>query len=107
MIVANIASSQTVKNIQSNPKVSVSFIDILVQKGYQLKGTAEIVSKEHPLFSEMESKLIEISQGLFPFTTITSICIEHVKPIIAPRHLLYPDTTVKAQIQAAKNQYGL
>jgi hypothetical protein len=51
--------------------------------------------------------LIEMSQGLFPFTTITSICIEHVKQIIAPRYLLYPDTTVEAQIQATKKQYGL
>ena len=51
IIVANIASPQTVKNIQQNKHICISFIDILKQKGFQLKGEAEIItaaSKEYP-----------------------------------------------------------
>jgi predicted pyridoxine 5'-phosphate oxidase superfamily flavin-nucleotide-binding protein len=107
IIIANIASPQTVKNIQRNPNVSVSFIDILVQKGYQLKGTAEIISKKQPQFSEMEPKLQVITQGLFPFSTRTCITIKQIKTIIAPSYLLYPETRETEQIQAAKKQYGL
>ena len=35
VIIANIASPQSIKNIEQNPNICVSFIDILVQKGYQ------------------------------------------------------------------------
>lgn len=107
LIIANIASPQTVKNIHRNPYASVSFIDILKQKGFQLKGQAEVISKSNPFFPAMQSKLMTITKGLFPFATISCITIEQVKPIIAPKYLLYPETTEEDQIQAAKNQYGL
>ena len=107
IIVANIASPQTVKNIVSNPKVCISFIDILVQKGFQLKGTAEIISNSDARFSAMESSLTEITKGKYPFSTITAIKVESSKPIIAPSYLLYPETTEEDQIKAAKKAYNL
>lgn len=106
VIIANIASPKSVKNIQANPKVCVSFIDILVQKGFQLKGTATIASKKDADYSEMEGKLLEITQGNYPFSTITKIHVEEVRPIIAPKYHLYPDTTEKQQIESAKKTYG-
>lgn len=107
IIVANIASPQTVRNIKLNPNVCVSFIDILVQKGFQIKGTAEIINKSHSEFLEMEQKLTKMTGGLFPFTTITKINIEHVKPIIAPKYILYPETTEKQQIESARKAYDI
>jgi len=50
IIVANIASPQTVQNIKINENVCISFIDILVQKGFQIKGKAEIIKKPHSQF---------------------------------------------------------
>ncbi|MEM9340136.1 MAG: pyridoxamine 5'-phosphate oxidase family protein, partial [Bacteroidota bacterium] len=46
IIVANIASPNTVKNILSNANVCISFIDIFVQKGFQIKGKARIVKED-------------------------------------------------------------
>ncbi len=107
IIIANIASPQTVKNIKANKKVCISFIDILVQKGFQIKGTAEIIEDTHPEFAEMEKVLLEMTGGNFPFKTITEITIEKVKPILAPRYLLYPETTEADQVKSAKKTYGL
>jgi len=107
IIVANIASPQTVRNIKQNENVCVSFIDILVQKGFQIKGKAEIIGKKDSEFSEMEKILIEMTGGKFPFRTITKINIEQVKPIIAPKYVLYPKTTEKEQIESAKRAYGI
>lgn len=106
IIVANIASPQTVKNIKENPQVCISFLDILVQKGFQVKGTAEIIKKSHPDFPAMEGILTQMTEGKFPFATITRISVEQVKPIIAPRYLLYPETTEQEQIESAKRTYG-
>ena len=107
IIVANIASPQTVKNIVSNPKVCISFIDVLVQKGFQIKGTAEIISNSDSRFSIMESSLLELTKGKYPFSTITVIEVKNSKPIIAPSYLLYPETKEEDQVAAAKKAYNL
>ncbi len=106
IIIANIASPQSVKNIKQNENVCVSFIDILVQKGCQIKGTARIIEKTDTGFPEMEKILLEMTGGNFPFATITEISITQTKPIIAPRYLLYPETTEAQQIESAKKTYG-
>ena len=107
IIIANIASPQTVKNIKSNNEVCISFIDILVQKGFQVKGKARIISKSDEGFSEREKGLLQMTEGKFPFSSITSISPDSVKPIIAPRYLLYPETTEEEQVQRAKAAYGI
>ena len=55
----------------------------------------------------MESVLTQMTDGKFPFTNITEISIEQVKPIIAPKYILYPETTEAEQIESAKKLYGL
>ena len=86
IIIANIASPQTVRNIKQNANVCVSFIDIIVQKGYQIKGKAEIIAQSNSEFLSREKTLTEMTGGKFPFVTITKIIIERVKPIIAPKY---------------------
>jgi predicted pyridoxine 5'-phosphate oxidase superfamily flavin-nucleotide-binding protein len=107
IIIANIASPQTVKNIRQQPLVAVSFIDVLVQKGYQLKGVARIVGKGEAEFKELAAPLKEMAGEKFPFSTLTEISIENVKPIIAPRYLLFPGTTEEEQVATARKQYGI
>ena len=45
--------------------------------------------------------------GDFPFSTITEVTLKQAKPIIAPKYILYPETTEKEQIESARNAYGL
>ena len=106
IIVANIASPQTVRNIRQNENVCISFIDILVQKGFQVKGKARIITRKEPEFPEMEMILSKMTGGDFPFSTITEITIAQVKPIIAPSYRLFPERTEEAQIESAKKSYG-
>lgn len=107
IIIANIASPQTVKNIKENPHVCISFIDVLIQKGYQLKGQAKIISKNDLDFQACNDALQKITQGKYPFATITQISVDKVKQILAPSYLLYPDITESQRIELAKKAYGL
>ena len=107
MIIANIASPQSVKNIKENENVCLSFLDILVQKGFQLKGRARIIGKSHEEYNNMNKKLEQITQGKYPFSTITHITINQSKKIIAPSYILYPETSEESQIANAKKVYGL
>lgn len=107
IIIANIASPQSVKNIKKNSNVCVSFIDVLVQKGFQLKGVAEIIGQDVNHFVEMEKILTKMTRGKFPFKTIIEITVTSAKPIIAPKYILYPKTTEQQQIESAKKAYGI
>lgn len=107
IIVANIASPQTVSNIKQSKHVCISFIDILVQKGYQIKGNAQIIPQSDSNFQAMEAILEKMTEGKFPFTTITKIDVDTIKPIIAPKYLLYPETTEEEQIASARKAYGI
>ena len=107
IIIANIASPKSLQNINQNENVCVSFIDILVQKGLQIKGKAQSIKKDDPEFAERDKVLLKITRGKFPFATIFKIRIEKVKPILAPSYLLYSETTEKEQIENAKKAYGI
>jgi len=107
IIIANIASPNSMSNILSNAKVCVSFIDILVQKGCKVKGVARVVTEADSDYKEMEKQLLEITKGNYLFSSIFCIRIEDVKPIIAPSYLLYPDMSMDERIQNAKENYKL
>ncbi len=106
IIIANIASPQSVRNIKENSLVCLSFIDILVQKGYQIKGKAAILRKDSADFENMQKLLLDLTKGLFPFSSIIKITVDSYKPIIAPSYVLYPETTEAEQIESAKKAYG-
>ena len=90
-----------------NENVCVGFIDVFVQKGFQIHGKAEIIKKTHSEFIEMARILNKMTDGKFPFNTITKITIGRVKPIVAPSYILYPETTEEQQIESSKNSYGV
>jgi len=73
LIIANIASPNSVKNIEENPLVGVSFIDIFLQKGQKLKGKAEIIKKGNPNFKESYDLLFAIAGEDYPFSSIISV----------------------------------
>ena len=105
IIIANIASPQSVRNIRENEKVCVSFIDVFVQKGYQLKGSAQTITKEHAGFDAMKNTLETLTKGKFPFSSITRVQVEKAKKIIAPSYILFPETTEEQQIAESKRSY--
>ena len=106
-MIANIAPPCSVKNIKQNNNVCISFIDILEQKGYQLKGKAIILNANDEHFQTIAIPLKKIAGEKYPFHSLIKVEINSSKPILAPSYLLYPDITVSDKINAAKKQYGL
>ena len=108
LLIANIASPQSVRNIRECPSVCISFVDIFRQKGYQLKGKAVIYSERDSEFTRLAEPLRKIAGEAFPFSQLICAQIETVKPILAPSYVLYPDDTTEAsQIEAARGRYGV
>jgi len=94
IIIANIMSPQSIKNIKANPKVS-----------YQVKGRASIITKKDQSFNELHFPLFKLAGSDFPIASIIKIKIESSKKILAPRYVLFPETKELDQIARAKKQY--
>ncbi len=107
VLVANIASPQSDRNLRSNPQVCLSFVDVFVQRGYKLKGTAEVVRPSDRRYPELEAPLLSLTQGLFPIHSIFVVQVQAVEPIVAPSYRLKPGTTEATQIAGAMRAYGV
>lgn len=108
LVVANIASPTSVRNIDVNPRVCVSFVDVFVQKGFKINGLARNVSRQDPDFSRWSTPLEAMAGPRFPIHSVIVIEADAVEPIIAPSYQLHPtETTETSQIASALRTYGV
>ncbi|GGG95812.1 hypothetical protein GCM10007415_33780 [Parapedobacter pyrenivorans] len=107
LLIANIASPGSVKNIRSNSNVCVSLVDIFVQKGYKLKGTAKVIDKSDATFPDKVKFLTDRFTDAFPINEVIEITVVKAVPIQAPSYLFFPNTTESKQIENAMEAYGV
>lgn len=107
LLIANIASPGSMKNVRMNPSVCVSMIDIFTQRGAQFFGTCEIITKSDDRFAALAEPLLTVAGPDFPFSSIFHITINSYKEIVAPRYRLLPETTEQEQIESAMRTYGV
>lgn len=105
LLVAHIASPNTIQNIAINPKVCVSFLDVFAQKGFKIKGIAKIITTSDEDFIEKRQILTALFTDKFPIQAIIAIDVQQVDKIVAPSYFLYPETTEESQIQSAMKTY--
>lgn len=108
VVVANIASPVTVRNIAQQPQVCLSFVDVLVQKGFKLQGRARELLPGDADYDQWAAPLLAMAGERIPVRSVLLIAVDAVQPIVAPSYWLFPDTTTEAtQIEAARRSYGL
>lgn len=107
ILIANIASPESERNIRQCPRVCVSFVEVLVQKGFKVKGFATVIDPANPQYSELIKPLVKITGGNFPVHNIFKVSISHVFPIIAPSYRMQPERAEEQQIMSALRTYGV
>lgn len=107
LLIADIASPNSVKNIKNNANVCVSFVHVFKQKGFKIKGIAEYFRRGDAKFDELFQCVYPITGTTYPVKGVILIKVENVKPIIAPSYYLSPDLTEEQQIQSALKTYGV
>ncbi len=105
LIIANIASPSSQKNIQHNPNVCINVIDIFSQKGYKMVGQAVVIDKDHQHYKEYETALRAEFDNGFPYHNIFYIEPTKITSIVSPSYQLSSDTTEEAQIEEAHQRY--
>ncbi len=74
---ADMFSLKTRRNLLENSHVAVTVVDPATAKGYQLKGTAELVDSG-PLFNETGKQIEALQKGLPPVHHVVKITVESV-----------------------------
>lgn len=108
VVVANIASPVTARNIDQQPLVCLSFVDVFIQKGFKLTGAALNVVASDVAFGSWAALLLPMVGQRFAIHSVMVIRVTSVVPIVAPSYRFYPNETTEAsQTEAALRVYGV
>ena len=108
VVLANIASPMSARNIADQPLVCLSFVDVLAQKGYKLQGRAHELLPDADGFAAWAAPLKTMVGERFLIRSVFVIAVDSVQPIVAPSYRFYPEETTEAsQRQSAMRVYGL
>ena len=105
LLIADIASPVSVRNIRAHPKVCVSFVDVFRQHGWKLTGTARMIERTDPAFSMTAAELIALAGPDFPIRQVISVTLTKASRIRAPSYTIFPDRTEQEQIRRAHQTY--
>jgi uncharacterized protein len=106
ILIAHVASPVSVRNIKSNPKVCVSFVDVFSQRGFKVTGHASILEPNDHGFDQIAAPLKKIATEKFPVKAVIVVEPIRIARILAPRYNLFADTTEAAQVARAIKTYN-
>jgi len=107
ILIAHIASPKTVRNIEVNPQVMVSVVDVFAQHGWQFSGQATLTWADTSEFHESVRPLDVITEGLYPIKAVIVVDVHEAQRIVAPSSWLFPERpkdVVRKQVLA---RYGV
>lgn len=108
VVVAHIASPISTRNIAQHPQVCLSFVDVFVQKGFKLVGTAREVRAGDAEFATWVEPLLAMVGQRFTIQSVLVVHVRSVSAIVAPSYRFYPDDTTEAlQVASAMRTYNV
>jgi predicted pyridoxine 5'-phosphate oxidase superfamily flavin-nucleotide-binding protein len=107
IIIANIASPQSVQNIARDPRVCVSFVDVFSQRGWQLYGEATLMRKGGAGFEERQVILQDMAGDAFRVATLFDVTVSKENEILAPSYRFKKDVREADMREGAMRTYGV
>lgn len=108
LVVANIASPGSARNIDVNPRVCIGFVDVFVQKGFKVSGIARHLRRDDAGFGSWAAPLLAMAGPRFPLHGVFVVHAVAVEPIVAPSYRLHRDDTDEdSMVAAAMRRYGV
>ncbi|MCA9195373.1 MAG: pyridoxamine 5'-phosphate oxidase family protein [Planctomycetaceae bacterium] len=105
ILIANIASPISVKNIHRDDRVCVSFVNVFVQKGFKVVGHAKVLVPGDSEFEVQHGKLVEAIGTTFPILSVIEVTPTKVVEIVAPSYRLFPDSGPLDRIKESLRTY--
>ncbi|MCS3430191.1 pyridoxamine 5'-phosphate oxidase family protein [Klebsiella sp. BIGb0407] len=93
IVIADIASPVSVRNIKNNPAVCFSLVDIFSQSGFKITGTARLYTPDDENYLRLKSSLSHRLTAEYVVRNIILLTVEKVSKILAPSYHLHPERT--------------
>lgn len=77
LIFADLYSLKTRENLKANPKVAVTVTDVSSLKGYQLKGSVEMLTAG-PIFDQVAERLKKAPKKMPPLNYVVKITVDSI-----------------------------
>ena len=77
LIFADLYSLKTRENLKANPKVAVTVTDVSSLKGYQLKGSVEMLTAG-PIFDQVAERLKNAPKKMPPLNYVVKITVDSI-----------------------------
>ena len=89
-----VRSPGTIRNLRTNPRIEINFVDPFVRKGYRFAGTAEVAERGTAAF---EALLGHYRGSLAPrLRAIVAVTVTKALPLVSPA---YDDGTEEADVR--------
>ena len=89
VVIAEIASPRSRRNLRQHSAACVSFVDVFRQKGFKLVGKARVIGPDDPDFAGLSAPLVAMTGDRFEVRNVFALAVERVTPIVAPSYALY------------------
>lgn len=107
IVIADIASPKTVRNIGATPRVCIAAIDIFEQRGFQLYGDAEVITPDDDRFAQVSPPLLTQIGGAFTLRGVIEVRVDRLSKIVAPSYWARPEQTDASRRESAYAAYGV
>jgi predicted pyridoxine 5'-phosphate oxidase superfamily flavin-nucleotide-binding protein len=92
----DIRSPGTIRNLRTNPRIEVNFVDVFVRRGYRFAGTATVVERGEADFEILLPKLR--SALAHRVRAVVTIAVTKALPLTSPA---YDDGKTEAELRRA------
>ena len=107
LLFANIASPQTLTNLQRDARIELNCIDIFSRKGYRFAGTAELFSKDDALYTALRADIAAEHGESLPVHHAVLIEVLFASPVISPAYTFVEGVTEEVLRAAYHDKYGV
>ncbi|HEX4183611.1 MAG TPA: pyridoxamine 5'-phosphate oxidase family protein [Caulobacteraceae bacterium] len=84
---ADIASPQTLANLDRNPAVSINVVDVFERRGYRFEGRGLILSPDGDEFSAIANWVRATNGPEYPIDHVVKIETTSITPLLSPAHV--------------------
>lgn len=93
IVIADIASPVSVRNIKDNPEVCLSVVDIFAQSGFKISASAQIHAPNDRQYPILQSALSHLLSPEYVVRNIILLKVDAVARIRAPSYHIHPQRT--------------
>lgn len=93
LLFANMASPNTINNLDRNPSTEINCVDVFSRRGYRFKGTASIHSGKDPIFLALKSDVAVEHGDSIPVYNGCLVKILSATPLLSPAYTFVEGVT--------------